>query len=89
MMDIHMPGMDGLEATRVIRTLQDAGNGARLPIIALTANAFPEDRLQYIDAGLDDYLAKPFEREDLAAILAKWTEEPVGKVKAEGGANCA
>jgi CheY-like chemotaxis protein len=88
LMDIHMPDMDGIEATRAIRALGE-GSADRLPIIALTANAFPEDRRQYLQAGLDDYLAKPFEREDIAAILVMWTEEPIGKVKMEGGANCA
>ena len=40
--------------------------------MALTANAFAEDRASYLAAGLDDYLAKPFEKEDLAALLARW-----------------
>lgn len=83
LMDIHMPEVDGLDATRQIIELHDnaaAGEG-RPPIIALTANAFPEDREQYLEAGLDDYLAKPFEREELGALLQKWTESPVGQVK--------
>ena len=87
-----MPEMDGVEATREIRALyggDDATSGARPPIVALTANAFPEDREQYLEAGLDDYLAKPFEREDLDAILSKWTEEPIGRVKVSSGAHCA
>ncbi|MCK5090442.1 MAG: response regulator, partial [Hyphomicrobiaceae bacterium] len=71
-----------------------ASSSGRPPIIALTANAFPEDREQYLEAGLDDYLAKPFEREDLDALLEKWTQEPVGQVKhgshaTGGGASCA
>ncbi|GAB4233151.1 MAG: ATP-binding protein [Methyloligellaceae bacterium] len=89
LMDIHMPEMDGVEATAAIRALPEAGSegamasGAGLPpIIALTANAFPEDRDHYLKAGMDDYLAKPFEREDLDALLAKWTLEPIGMVKA-------
>ncbi len=97
LMDIHMPEMDGLDATRIILELYDgapATNGTRPPIIALTANAFPEDREQYLKAGLDDYLAKPFEREDLDALMEKWTVEPVGQVKngahaSGGGASCA
>ncbi|MEE9588251.1 MAG: ATP-binding protein [Hyphomicrobiaceae bacterium] len=97
LMDIHMPEMDGLEATRKILELYDNGpasSSGRPPIIALTANAFPEDREQYLEAGLDDYLAKPFEREDLDALLEKWTQEPVGQVKhgshaTGGGASCA
>ncbi len=92
LMDIHMPEVDGVEAARDIRALHgsgDPGAGRCPPIVALTANAFPEDRERYIEAGLDDYLAKPFEREDLDAILAKWTVAPIGKVKVESGAHCA
>jgi PAS domain S-box-containing protein len=92
LMDIHMPEMDGVEAARSIRMLHAGQAGAvvrRPPIIALTANAFPEDREQYLEAGMDDYLAKPFEREDLEALFSKWTEEPIGKIKAANGAHCA
>ncbi|MEC9368415.1 MAG: ATP-binding protein [Pseudomonadota bacterium] len=89
LMDIHMPEMDGIEATTRIAAMFAGTKEARPPVIALTANAFPEDREQYLKAGLDDYLSKPFEREDLAALLAKWTEHPVGKAKTPGGVNCA
>ena len=97
LMDIHMPEVDGLDATRaILKFFGDAavGEGGRPPIIALTANAFPEDREQYLKAGLDDYLAKPFEREDLDVMLEKWTEAPFGVVKTGahatgGGAFCA
>ena len=97
LMDIHMPEMDGLDATREILQLYDrcaAGENGRPPIIALTANAFPEDREQYLEAGLDDYLAKPFDRDELDALLEKWTEQPIGQVKRlskanSGGASCA
>ena len=74
-MDIHMPDIDGLEAARRIKALypEDARPGeGRPPIVALTANAFTEDRNAYLEAGLDDYLAKPFEKADLAALLARW-----------------
>jgi len=75
LMDIHMPDMDGLEAARRIRGLypDDALPAAgRPPIVALTANAFAEDRAAYLAGGLDDYLAKPFEKADLAALFARW-----------------
>ena len=75
LMDIHMPDMDGVEAAQGIRTLYpgDARPGeARPPIVALTANAFAEDRATYLAAGLDDYLAKPFEKRDLTALLSRW-----------------
>jgi CheY-like chemotaxis protein len=68
-MDIHMPDIDGVEAARRIRALypDDARPAAgRPPIVALTANAFAEDRDVYLEAGLDDYLAKPFEKADSA-----------------------
>jgi PAS domain S-box-containing protein len=74
-MDIHMPDMDGIEAARRIRALYPANTAparGRPPIVALTANALPEDRDAYLQAGLDDYLAKPFEKADLAALLARW-----------------
>jgi len=75
LMDIHMPDMDGVEAARRIRALypDDAQPGAgRPPIVALTANAFAEDKAAYLAAGLDDYLSKPFEKQDLSALLARW-----------------
>ena len=75
LMDIHMPDMDGVEAARRIRALYPEGARpakGRPPIVALTANAFAEDRAAYLAAGLDDYLAKPFEKADLAALLARW-----------------
>jgi CheY-like chemotaxis protein len=77
LMDIHMPDMDGLEAARRIRALYPhdarAGDG-RPPIVALTANAFAEDRIAYLEDGLDDYLAKPFDKADLAALFARWRQ---------------
>jgi CheY-like chemotaxis protein len=75
LMDIHMPDMDGVEAASRIRALYpgDARPAeGRPPIIALTANAFAEDRAAYLEAGLDDYLAKPFEKADSAALFARW-----------------
>jgi CheY-like chemotaxis protein len=75
LMDIHMPDMDGVEAGRRIRALypDDARPAeGRPPIVALTANAFAEDHAAYLEAGLDDYLAKPFEKADLAALFARW-----------------
>jgi len=70
LMDIFMPGMDGVEAAREIRALFPLGGCP--PIIALTANAFAEDRQRYLDLGLDDYLAKPFDRTAMSAVLARW-----------------
>jgi len=69
-MDVNMPEMDGLEATRRIRAAEaDLGRGAT-PIIALTANAFADDREECLAAGINGFLAKPLDRERLAAALA-------------------
>jgi PAS domain S-box-containing protein len=74
-MDCQMPIMDGYEATRKLRennlTKKD---GSRLPIIALTANANEGDKEKCLDAGMDDYLAKPIERELLTGVLSEWLD---------------
>jgi signal transduction histidine kinase/CheY-like chemotaxis protein len=70
LMDLHMPGMDGLEATRRIRTFEAEDETARTPIVALTANATAEDREASLAAGMDGFLVKPLDREKLAAALA-------------------
>ena len=67
-MDMRMPGMDGPAATRAMRAAGD-----RTPVVALTANAFAEDRKACLDAGMDDHLTKPLEPEALRAALARWT----------------
>ena len=75
LMDAHMPVLDGLEATRAIKALfsaRDGGAAAAPPIVAVTANAFDEDRRRCLAAGMDDYLAKPFDREALNAVLERW-----------------
>ncbi len=68
-MDVQMPKMDGLQATSVIKTT----HGEESPIIiAMTANAMPEDRQKCIAAGMDDYLSKPFKPSDLQKLLVKY-----------------
>jgi len=69
LMDCNMPVMDGYEASRQIRR---SGRWPDLPIVALTANAMPEERERCRAAGMSDYLAKPFRREELAALLDLW-----------------
>ena len=69
LMDVHMPQVDGIEAARRIRAAEDEGGIARTPIIALTANAFGEDRDACLMAGMDRFLVKPLDRERLAEVL--------------------
>ena len=70
LMDVRMPEFDGLEATRRIRDAEMAAGRRRTPVIALTANAFPEDREACLAAGMDEFLAKPLDRERLADAIA-------------------
>jgi len=72
LMDVQMPVMDGLRATGEIRRLEAASGRPRVPIVAMTANAFDEDRDQCLAAGMDDYLAKPVAPPLLQQCLARW-----------------
>ena len=71
-MDMRMPGMDGPAATRAIRA-----GGDTTPILALTANAFAEDRRACLEAGMDDHIVKPLDAEALRAALARWTKRDI------------
>ncbi|MCK6548631.1 response regulator [Myxococcota bacterium] len=72
LMDVHMPEMDGVEATRRIRAAEHAEQRPRVPILALTASAFDEDRVRCLGAGMDDFLTKPIDLPALHAALARW-----------------
>lgn len=110
LMDVQMPEMDGLEATRIIRKQEsEAGNrevrgqdvchAAHIPIIALTAGAAQWNREQCLEAGMDDYMAKPIDPRKLAWMLNKWLpksserrfrnseSEPVGRPANQGQAS--
>jgi signal transduction histidine kinase/DNA-binding response OmpR family regulator len=69
LMDVHMPGTDGLEATRRIRAAE-AETGTHTPVLAITANAFSEEREACLEAGMDGFLVKPLDRDRLAAALS-------------------
>ncbi len=77
LMDVQMPVMDGLEATRAIRNPQSSTLNRKVPIVAMTAHAMQSDREKCMRAGMDDYLTKPIERPALVAILEKWVKTTV------------
>jgi signal transduction histidine kinase/DNA-binding response OmpR family regulator/HPt (histidine-containing phosphotransfer) domain-containing protein len=72
LMDCLMPEMDGYAATGAIRAWEEQSGRERTPIIAVTANVQPEDRLRCLEAGMDDFLSKPFRSQQLADLLQRW-----------------
>lgn len=87
LMDVQMPEMDGLEATRRIRETRPSGT---LPILAMTAHAFEEEKRRCLDAGMDDHIAKPVSPAALVALLDRWLQ-PVGSAETPlaGGSTAA
>jgi CheY-like chemotaxis protein/anti-sigma regulatory factor (Ser/Thr protein kinase) len=71
LMDVQMPVMDGIEAAKAIRRIEDSRGSRRIPIVALTALATPSDRDRCLSAGMNGYLAKPFVRSTLVEAIAK------------------
>jgi signal transduction histidine kinase/ActR/RegA family two-component response regulator len=78
LMDCQMPEMDGFEATRMIRDRSSPVLDHEIPVIAMTANAFPEDRTRALACGMNDFLAKPVDRPMLASMLEKWLKPASG-----------
>ena len=72
-MDIQMPGMDGLEATRRIRAEEERIGASPTPIIALTAHSQNEDRAASAEAGMNGHISKPFTRDDLRLAIQEWS----------------
>jgi CheY-like chemotaxis protein len=72
LMDCQMPEMDGFEAARVIRQNGSKALNPRIPIIAMTAATMRSDREKCIQAGMSDFIAKPFQKRDLAKTLIRW-----------------
>ena len=70
-MDIQMPGMNGLDTTRAIRIRESESGARRLPVIAMTAYAMEGDRQMCLDAGMDDYIAKPVDPDELVAVIIR------------------
>jgi CheY-like chemotaxis protein len=86
LMDMQMPVMDGIEATRVIRSNPRFQS---LPIIAMTANAMASDRILCLDAGMNDHIAKPIDPDQLFGVLLRWIRRPDGDGRARGGGGAA
>ncbi len=79
LMDCNMPIMDGFEATRHIRRLEQQTNQPHIPIIAVTAHAFDHIRQDCLDAGMDEHLSKPFDLNQLAMLLNQFRNSPASK----------
>jgi CheY-like chemotaxis protein len=77
LMDVQMPEMDGLEATRRIRAADSPARNPQMPIIALTAHAMEEDRRISLEAGMNDHVAKPIDSKAITELLQRYA--PIGE----------
>ncbi len=90
LMDVSMPEMNGLEATKAMREAErDAGDGVRTPIIGLTAHALKGDKEICMEAGMDDYMPKPISPDALQAKVAEWLEKSGAAGKSQGASAVA
>ena len=81
LMDVQMPNMNGIEATRKIRTSTASNMDLKIPIIAMTAHAMKGDREQFLEAGMDDYISKPINVDELKKVLKKIVMVNVGDME--------
>ena len=88
LMDCQMPVMDGYETTRRLREREIANRHARTPVVALTAHATTEARATCLAAGMDDYLSKPINRNELTAALARWVSSETVSRQTKAAADC-
>jgi CheY-like chemotaxis protein len=72
MMDENMPNMNGVEATKQIRDVEEKSSLKQTPIVAVTANAMLSDRDRFLDAGMNDYISKPYSEADIVSVLKKY-----------------
>lgn len=85
LMDCLMPVLDGFGATRIIREVEDGQkNSIRIPVVALTANAFEGFNKECLAAGMDDYLSKPFNGQELMDMLVKWLPDRLNRNRSDG-----
>jgi CheY-like chemotaxis protein len=85
LMDIHMPEMDGYEATRRIRGMDDIPQAKRVPIIAMTANVFREDIERCLAAGMNDHLGKPLDFDEVMLKLRQYLPRRAAAGPSPGG----
>jgi CheY-like chemotaxis protein len=76
LMDVQMPVLDGIETTLALRSWPEDNPASHIPIVAVTAHAFPEDRRRCLEAGMNDHLAKPVSRPALEEVLRRWLPSP-------------